>query len=224
MLALIAPVAKEKMLSTASFSITTLGCKVNQYDSSALGGALVAAGLTPARTDGAPTATPPELLVINTCCVTVTAMRKSRNAIRRAVSRAPDAAILITGCYSDYDRDRLINTLGELGIAPQRVIVAGHHEDTVTSAMKLLQSGPGNKAGQLKPLPHRPQALADALRNEVLMNADNQVRTAGDNPPADTFFVTNVTKIAKRQVSVPKNVPKNELWLGIPARFNANIK
>ena len=178
-------------MSSASFSITTLGCKVNQYDSSALTGALVAAGLTPADPQGPP----PQLVVINTCCVTATAMSKSRNAIRRRASSAPDAAVLITGCYSDYDRDRLVEMLEELGFSAQRILVTGHHNDTVAAAMKLLQIGSLDKPGPIEPLPHDPQALASALSNVISIDA------AQPGPAGDTAV------ISRRQVAIEKKVP-----------------
>ena len=81
------------------FAVTTLGCKVNQYDGQALSSALEAAGWAQA-----PAHAPADLLVINTCCVTASAMAKSRYAIRRAVRNRPDAAVFIAGCYSDYDQ------------------------------------------------------------------------------------------------------------------------
>ena len=106
------------------FSITTLGCKVNQYD-----GCAVAATLRRAGMEAVQPPEKPALVVINTCCVTTTAMRKSRNAIRRAVRLAPDAAILVAGCYSDYDTERIRKLLADLGVGEHRAVVAGHHDD-----------------------------------------------------------------------------------------------
>ena len=80
------------------YSITTLGCKVNQYESGALAATLRAAGLQPA-----PGGQQADLVVVNTCCVTRTAMRKSRQAIRRAIRASPGAAVLVVGCYADYN-------------------------------------------------------------------------------------------------------------------------
>jgi threonylcarbamoyladenosine tRNA methylthiotransferase MtaB len=114
------------------FLLTTLGCKVNQYDGQAIAAELRRAGLCCARTDA-----PPELVVINTCCVTATAMRKSRQAIRRAVRAAPHAAVLVTGCYSDYDARRIHALLAELHVPADRVLLAGHHEDLASRIKEL---------------------------------------------------------------------------------------
>ena len=80
------------------FSLTTLGCKVNQYDGNVLARLLRNNGYSPAAGEERP-----DLVIINTCCVTNTAMRKCRQAIRKALRRVPEAAVLIAGCYSDYD-------------------------------------------------------------------------------------------------------------------------
>jgi threonylcarbamoyladenosine tRNA methylthiotransferase MtaB len=77
------------------FHIETLGCKVNQCESAALASIL--------ESDGASAAAPMEqsdIVVINTCTVTGKAAMQSRQAIRRAVRRNPEATIIVTGCYA----------------------------------------------------------------------------------------------------------------------------
>ena len=122
----------------ARVSITTLGCKVNQYDGQAIAEAIESAGWHRAAED-APEAV--DLVVINTCCVTATAMSKSRQAIRRAVRRSPAAAVLVAGCYGDYDARRIAALLADLGVRPERTAVVGHHGDLaacVRSFARLL--------------------------------------------------------------------------------------
>ncbi len=60
-----------------TFSITTLGCKVNQYESDQIATLLRARGLE--QIDGGG-----DIQVVNTCSVTVQAASKSRQTIRRA--------------------------------------------------------------------------------------------------------------------------------------------
>ncbi len=57
-----------------TFSVQTLGCKVNQYESDALAALLEARGLVQAAPGDA------ELRIVNTCSVTVQAGSKSRQA------------------------------------------------------------------------------------------------------------------------------------------------
>lgn len=75
------------------FIIHTLGCKVNQYESSQIEQWLCSRGLTAADPP-----TSADLAIINTCCVTQTASSKSRQAIRKIHSQNPAAVLIITGC------------------------------------------------------------------------------------------------------------------------------
>ena len=128
-------------LAVDRYAITTLGCKVNQYDSAVLEAALAAEGLVHAPegchgcaapvqftaghdTHGCFAPVAPDLVVVNTCCVTAAAMAKSRRAVARAVRAAPGAAVLVTGCYARYDPARLAAVLESLGVPVGRAIIA----------------------------------------------------------------------------------------------------
>jgi len=76
-----------------TFSIDTLGCKVNQYETQQILHLLEQLGL-----DHIDTADKPDMVVINTCCVTNTASAKSRQYIRKALKLSPDADIVVCGC------------------------------------------------------------------------------------------------------------------------------
>ncbi len=76
--------------------ITTLGCKVNQYESAAFKTGFEDAGLTVVvGNDQA------DIVVINTCAVTGSAGAQSRQAIHQALRQNPDAEIIISGCYAE---------------------------------------------------------------------------------------------------------------------------
>ncbi|MEE9277271.1 MAG: tRNA (N(6)-L-threonylcarbamoyladenosine(37)-C(2))-methylthiotransferase MtaB [Dehalococcoidia bacterium] len=85
----------------------TLGCKLNQAESQAMGRELAAAGCAiidrPAPADG---------YLINTCTVTHVADRKARHLIRMARRLSPTAAIVVTGCYAERARDRILAETG----------------------------------------------------------------------------------------------------------------
>ncbi|GAI22972.1 unnamed protein product, partial [marine sediment metagenome] len=57
-----------------TFAINTLGCKVNQYESQQIRELLERLGLDQVETSKEK----PDLVVINTCCVTLSASAKSR--------------------------------------------------------------------------------------------------------------------------------------------------
>ncbi|OZI10203.1 tRNA (N(6)-L-threonylcarbamoyladenosine(37)-C(2))-methylthiotransferase MtaB [Bacillaceae bacterium SAS-127] len=73
----------------------TLGCKVNHYETEAIWQLFKSQNYE--RVDFEATA---DVYVINTCTVTNTGDKKSRQVIRRAVRKNPDAVICVTGCYA----------------------------------------------------------------------------------------------------------------------------
>ena len=78
-----------------TFCVTTLGCKVNQYESEAIITALRSAGWTLAMS-----VNPVDVHIINTCTVTGKASMQSRQAIRQAARRHPGSSVIVTGCYA----------------------------------------------------------------------------------------------------------------------------
>jgi threonylcarbamoyladenosine tRNA methylthiotransferase MtaB len=84
------------------FTITTLGCKVNQYESDAIAKQLKSADWLPTLKNE-----PTELCIINTCTVTQKASMQSRQAVRRAIRANPAARIVVTGCYAQTEPDAI---------------------------------------------------------------------------------------------------------------------
>ena len=76
-------------------SFTTLGCKLNFAESSALGKMLIARGHT--RAEKGEEA---DICVINTCSVTDAADHKDRQMIHRIRRQNPHAILIVTGCYA----------------------------------------------------------------------------------------------------------------------------
>jgi threonylcarbamoyladenosine tRNA methylthiotransferase MtaB len=79
----------------ARFSIRFLGCKVSQTDAQAVRERLLADGHV--ESDGA------DVAVVNTCCVTHEALRKSRHAVSRAART--HARVYVTGCGASLAGD-----------------------------------------------------------------------------------------------------------------------
>ena len=85
-----------------SFTITTLGCKVNQYESDAIAQHLQNSGCVPVHPEkGA------DLCIINTCTVTQKASMQSRQAARQAIRSNPGARVIVTGCYAQTEPDEI---------------------------------------------------------------------------------------------------------------------
>ena len=83
------------------FYIYTLGCKVNTYESNVMSDLLVNAGFI--KTDDIA-----DIYVINTCSVTNTADSKSLKLIRQAVRKNNQAIIVVTGCLSQTQAERVL--------------------------------------------------------------------------------------------------------------------
>lgn len=84
------------------FTITTLGCKVNQYESDGIADYLKKSGFV--EQTGKNKA---DFCIINTCTVTQKASMQSRQAIRQAIRSNPDASIVVTGCYAQTEPDAI---------------------------------------------------------------------------------------------------------------------
>jgi threonylcarbamoyladenosine tRNA methylthiotransferase MtaB len=85
------------------FTITTLGCKVNQYESEALAQKLSDDGQWAISRDKEIA----DVCIINTCTVTQKASMQSRQAIRQAIRSHPKARIIVTGCYAQTEPDEI---------------------------------------------------------------------------------------------------------------------
>ena len=130
-----------------TFFISTLGCKVNQYESEQLATLLRGRGLVQVeRADDA------DLRVVNTCSVTVQAASKSRQTVRQLVrlpvlnssagasseqleisasSAAARQRVLVTGCWATSDTADASRMSGVTA-------VLGHHDDVAGQLDRLL--------------------------------------------------------------------------------------
>lgn len=90
-----------------SVALTTLGCKVNQYESDAIESLFKNRGyIIKSFNDAA------DIYIINTCTVTHIGDRKSRQLIRRATKRNPDALVVVTGCYAQVSPEEVKEVSG----------------------------------------------------------------------------------------------------------------
>ncbi|MDZ7859950.1 MAG: tRNA (N(6)-L-threonylcarbamoyladenosine(37)-C(2))-methylthiotransferase MtaB [Candidatus Krumholzibacteriota bacterium] len=83
-----------RVIRRNTFSIKTLGCKLNQYESECIRSNLEKIGF-----EFREFYEKADFYIINTCTVTGKTDARSRNAIRRARRKAPDSVIITTGCY-----------------------------------------------------------------------------------------------------------------------------
>jgi threonylcarbamoyladenosine tRNA methylthiotransferase MtaB len=109
-----------------TFAITTLGCKVNQYESQQIRQLLENSGLTAAALHDKP-----DIVVVNTCCVTHIASAKSRLYISKARKLSPNAAIVVRGCLPTAQT-------GELNKIEDNIHLIGHNTDLGAELLRII--------------------------------------------------------------------------------------
>jgi threonylcarbamoyladenosine tRNA methylthiotransferase MtaB len=88
---------KFDILNEVKIAITTLGCKINQYDSAVIQNRLKE------NHSFVPFEEPADCYIINTCTVTDRADWEARQLVRRAKRLSPGAKVLVTGCYAQVN-------------------------------------------------------------------------------------------------------------------------
>ena len=95
------------------FSIHTLGCKVNQYESQQIRELLEKFDLRLAESTEKP-----DLVIVNTCCVTHTASAKSRQQIHKIQKHHPEAILVVCGCLPALNRSGTGPVITNASISP----------------------------------------------------------------------------------------------------------
>lgn len=133
-----------------TFRITTLGCKVNQFESACLVEGLTARGWQPAGTGQSA-----DLHIVNTCAVTGRASMQSRQAVRRATRRDPDARIIATGCYAQT-RPQDLQKIGGLQaiVGHAGKFNLAHTADAFLSPKRPLPIVSGTEGVDARPFAH----------------------------------------------------------------------
>lgn len=119
----------------------TLGCKVNQYDTDAMREMFINAGHTVVDFDDIA-----DVYVINTCTVTSTGDKKSRQMASRAHSLCPDAKLIITGCYAQTAPEEALSLPGV-----SLVLGTSERSRIVELAEKLIAENAGDKTSAVTP-------------------------------------------------------------------------
>jgi len=141
-----------------TFSISTLGCKVNQYESQQIREFLERLGLRHICN----TESKADLFIVNTCCVTSTASAKSRQFIRRAQKQNPGGTIVVSGCLP------AVKT-GELRNIGDRVHVIKNRENLASELAQILVDQ--KFAAKSKAPQKAPRTLVNA---EAAVNPENK--------------------------------------------------
>ncbi|GJM24405.1 MAG: hypothetical protein DHS20C16_08200 [Phycisphaerae bacterium] len=121
----------------AKYRLTTLGCKVNQYETEQVRELLESYGMTPAaKGEDA------DLAIVNTCAVTCSATARSRQALRRSSKKGATPTIAI-GCYASAEPD----TIRKI---PGVTHVLGHETETLSAIRQAVVDRFGEQAVQFE--------------------------------------------------------------------------
>jgi len=107
-----------------TYSLATLGCKVNQYESEQIRALLDSLGLMAAAPGHRA-----DLAVVNTCAVTGEACKKTRQLVRKAARTAE--TVLVVGCYATEQPQRLLSI-------PKVAACVGHDSDILSEIGRFV--------------------------------------------------------------------------------------
>ncbi|CAK8718686.1 tRNA (N(6)-L-threonylcarbamoyladenosine(37)-C(2))-methylthiotran sferase MtaB [Candidatus Electrothrix laxa] len=132
-------------------TVSTLGCKVNQFESASF-----ISGFKEQGCELVSASEEADILVVNTCAVTARAGQQSRQLIRKLRRSNPEARLLVTGCYAQLTG----NELPELVADGSLLIIGNADKDLlVSTALGERNSAPQIKdvgtAQEICPLPVR---------------------------------------------------------------------
>ncbi len=113
-----------------TFSIHTVGCKLNQFESECIRQALVRASWEHRRFDERAA-----VYVINSCTVTGRSDARCRAAARRARRLAPGSLIVVAGCYAETQPGRLA------GMAEVDLVVGNAEKGSLPAILEGIASG-----------------------------------------------------------------------------------
>ncbi|MDD6022608.1 MAG: tRNA (N(6)-L-threonylcarbamoyladenosine(37)-C(2))-methylthiotransferase MtaB [Oscillospiraceae bacterium] len=102
----------------------TLGCKVNQYETQAMSENLRAQGyeITEDREKA-------DIFIVNSCTVTATADKKTRQAVRKFKRSRPDSIVILTGCMPQaYPKDAQ-------SLVEADIVIGNRNNDSIVAAI-----------------------------------------------------------------------------------------
>jgi threonylcarbamoyladenosine tRNA methylthiotransferase MtaB len=132
-------------------AVTTLGCKVNQFESASF-----ISGFKDQGCELVSASEEADILVVNTCAVTARAGQQSRQLIRKLRRSNPEARLLVTGCYAQIAADELPELIADsslivIGNADKHLLVSTALEEGC-SVLPVKNVG---TAQEICPLPVR---------------------------------------------------------------------
>lgn len=136
-----------------TFSIHTLGCKVNSYESGVMSECCEKQGFI-----RVPFGEKADICIINTCAVTAESGRKSMQFIRRARKENPDCIIVAAGCFTQISDDKNFQDV--------QILLGNREKGRVAEFIKEYMAT-GNRINRVRSVKERlPFEEMCALKNE----------------------------------------------------------
>ena len=149
-----------------SVGLYTLGCKVSQYETEAIGEAFEARGFRVL-----PFGERCDAYVINTCTVTAESDRKSRQIVRRALKANLDAVVAVIGCYSQRAPKELLKIDGV------KVVIGTDKKLDVVERVEFYLNNPTEKAASyvtdLENVGFEPMCITKAPRTRAYVKIED---------------------------------------------------
>ena len=148
------------------FYITTLGCKVNQYESDGIASELTAHGWS-----GTHHSEKADVCIINTCAVTARAARQSRQEIRSIIRGNPRARIIVTGCHAQTaaheirkikEVDYVVDHKNKFGIAGAILALTGTQDLNQATSPEISKKNQ-HRSGEITLNPKDLESLKDPV-------------------------------------------------------------
>ncbi len=171
----------------------TLGCRLNESEIERIGRGFKQRGHR--LVDRAEAA---DLCVVNSCAVTAEAERKTRQLVKRLHRAAPAARIVVTGCYSELEPERVLALPGVVEVVPNR--------DKERLVPRLL----GDPPESFEPEPLARLAKPGEIRRT---RAFVKVQDGCDNQC--TFCITTVARGEGRSREIPHVVNEIKALVGV---------
>lgn len=122
-----------------SVLLKTVGCRLNQAESTELSDAFRARGARVVE-DSA------DIVVVNTCTVTSESSRTSRKLIRKAISENPGAEVIVTGCYAVAAPSEVAGIAGVSRVIPNK-----DKDQIATRVIGRVAPAPGDEEPPVAP-------------------------------------------------------------------------
>ena len=181
-------------------AIATLGCKVNQFESAALSDRITSMGHRVVPFSG-----PADVYIVNTCTVTGKTDFQSRQLVRRAARANPDAAIIVTGCYSQSSPEHFS------GLDGVRLVTGNAEKDRIPDLIAgIAVEAPSLKGATLMVGDIRGQSKISALAPGSFRDRTRAFFRVQDGCDSECSYCI-VPRVRGRSRSLPLELVKSRL-------------